>query len=83
MKTVNQTIRIIFLTLLLVSVSGLADTITLTAEVDRPVMLAGENQTGYLRVGLTGCPVEILKERPEPITNTLSGVHVPQGIRAG
>ena len=63
MKTVNQTIRFMCLTLALVSAVGLADTITLTAETDRPVMLAGEKQTVYLRVGLTGCDGKWLKER--------------------
>ena len=63
MKTVNQTIRFICLMAILVSASGRADTITLTAETDRPVILAGEKQTVYLRVGLRGCPVEILEKR--------------------
>ena len=64
MKACNQTIRFIGLMLVLMSAAGLAETLTLTAETDRPVMLAGEKQTVYLRVGLTGCPVEVLKERP-------------------
>lgn len=63
MKTLNLTIRFISLMLVMASSAGLANTITLTAETDRPVMLAGEKQTVYLRVGLTGCGAEILKER--------------------
>jgi Ca-activated chloride channel family protein len=37
--------------------------ITLTAEVDKPLLLAEKTQTAYLRIGLTGCPLEKLKQR--------------------
>ena len=40
-----------------------AAVITLTAEVDKPLLLADRTQTAYLRIGLTGCPQERLKER--------------------
>ena len=57
------TVKLIAFVLLLLSASGLAKTVELTVEVDRPVLLADEEQTVYLRVGLRGCPVEILDER--------------------
>ena len=63
MKTHHQIIQCITILLLLAGTTTLADTITLTAETDRPVALAGQVQTVYLRIGLTGCPAEILKER--------------------
>lgn len=43
--------------------SVVAKTIELTAEADRSFFLAGEKQTAYVRIGLRGCPVEILRER--------------------
>ena len=53
---------------MLVLLAGLAaaektKTVTLTAELDRPVLMADEKQTVYLRVGLRGCPVEVMKDR--------------------
>lgn len=51
---------LVFMTL---SAAGFAKAITLAIETDKPVMLAGEKQLAYLRVGLTGCTAEILKER--------------------
>jgi Ca-activated chloride channel family protein len=63
MKTFNYTIRFIGLAVILAFATATADTITLSVETDKPVALAGETQTAYLRIGITGCPVEILKER--------------------
>ena len=63
MKVLNATIRCICLTLVLASAVSLADTVTVTAETDRPIALAGQTQTVYLRIGLTGCDAEIFKER--------------------
>lgn len=40
-----------------------AATITLTAEADKSLFAAEITQTAYLRVGLTGCPLERLKTR--------------------
>lgn len=62
MKT-RQYIQILCLTLMLTSLPAWADTVTVTVETDKPVAPAGEAQTVYLRVGLTGCPAEILQER--------------------
>ncbi|MEN8127032.1 MAG: VWA domain-containing protein [Planctomycetota bacterium] len=55
--------KLVVLALLMLPVTGTAKTIELRAELDRPVILADTEQTVYLRVGLKGCPVEILKER--------------------
>lgn len=62
MKT-RQFIQTITLALILTSLAAWADTVTVTVETDKPVAPAGETQTVYLRVGLTGCPAEILEER--------------------
>jgi Ca-activated chloride channel family protein len=61
MKTIIY--KLIVLTLLMLPVAGMAKTIELTAELDRLVILADSEQTVYLRVGLRGCPVEILEQR--------------------
>lgn len=63
MNTFSHTIRFIGLVLLLAGTAGLADTVTVTVETDKPVALAGQTQTAYLRIGLKGCPAEIMKER--------------------
>ncbi len=63
MKTLNSTIRFICLTLVLASAVSFAATVTVTTETDRPVALAGQTQTVYLRIGLTGCGAEVFKER--------------------
>ncbi|MDH4203096.1 MAG: VWA domain-containing protein [Phycisphaerae bacterium] len=55
--------KMIVLALLVMPAVGMAKTVELTAELDRPVILADTEQTVYLRVGLRGCPVEILEER--------------------
>ena len=55
--------KLVVLALLAVSTVGMAKTIELTAELDRPVLMADEEQTVYLRVGLRGCPSDILEER--------------------
>ena len=55
--------KLVFLALLAVSAVGMAKTVELTAELDRPVLMADEEQTVYLRVGLRGCPSNILEER--------------------
>lgn len=47
----------------LVGLPAQAATITLTAEADKPLLLAEKTQTAYLRIGLTGCPLERLKSR--------------------
>jgi Ca-activated chloride channel family protein len=57
------TLKLVVLALLAVSGVGIAKTIELTAELDRPVILADTEQTVYLRVGLRGCPSEILEQR--------------------
>lgn len=59
----SQTFKLVLSMLVMLSATGMAKTVELTAEVDRPVLLADEAQTVYLRVGLRGCPVEILEER--------------------
>jgi Ca-activated chloride channel family protein len=55
--------KLVVLVFLSVSTVGMAKTIELTAELDRPVLMADEEQTVYLRVGLRGCPSEILEQR--------------------
>jgi len=55
--------KLVVLVLLSVSTVGMAKTIELTAELDRPVLMADEEQTVYLRVGLRGCPSEIFEHR--------------------
>ncbi|NLW85128.1 MAG: VWA domain-containing protein [Phycisphaerae bacterium] len=40
-----------------------ASTITLTAELDKPLMLEQKIQTAYLRIGLTGYPLEAVQKR--------------------
>lgn len=63
MKTLIHTIRIIGLLVCLLSAGAFGKTIELTAELDRPVILAGEKQTVYLRIGIKGCPAEIVRQR--------------------
>ncbi|MHC4524923.1 MAG: vWA domain-containing protein, partial [Planctomycetota bacterium] len=55
--------KLIVMVLLMLSGAAGAKTIELTAASDRGVFLADNKQTAYLRVGLRGCPVEILEER--------------------
>jgi len=55
--------KLVLLALLMLPVAGIAKTIELTAELDRPVILAEEEQTVYLRVGLRGCPSKIIEQR--------------------
>ncbi len=57
------TLKLVVVALLAVSSVGIAKTIELTAELDRPIILADTQQTVYLRVGLRGCPSEILEDR--------------------
>jgi len=57
------TLKLVVLALLMLPVAGMAKTVELTAELDRPVILADQEQIVYLRVGLRGCPMEILEER--------------------
>jgi Ca-activated chloride channel family protein len=52
------------LVLMLVSGKALAKTIIVTTEVDKPVLLAGQQQNVFLRVGLTGCEPMMLDKRP-------------------
>ena len=59
----SLTYKLIVVILLILPVAGLAKTVELTAELDRPVILADTEQTIYLRVGLRGCPSEILEQR--------------------
>ncbi|MHC4905388.1 MAG: vWA domain-containing protein [Planctomycetota bacterium] len=54
--------KLIALVLLTASVS-FAETVTLNVESDRGVFLAGQKQTAYVRIGLKGCPVEVLGDR--------------------
>lgn len=57
MKTLTGTLTgVVLLCLLSAGVS--AETVKLTAELDRPVLSADEKQTVYLRVGLKGIPAE-------------------------
>ncbi|MHC4772968.1 MAG: hypothetical protein ACYS8S_05210 [Planctomycetota bacterium] len=49
--------KLIVLALLATSV-GFAQTVTLNVESDRGVFLAGQKQTAFVRIGLTGCPIE-------------------------
>jgi Ca-activated chloride channel family protein len=56
-------VLVIGLLLCLLSAGASGKAIELTAELDRPVILAGQKQTVYLRIGLKGCPAEIFKER--------------------
>ena len=49
--------KLIVAALLVIPAAGMAKTVELTAELDRPVIMADEEQTVYLRVGLRGCPV--------------------------
>lgn len=37
--------------------------ITLSVETDKPILPADQKQTAYLRIGLTGCPIEELPHR--------------------
>lgn len=62
MKTIVEKLIVVMVSAL--SAAGMAKTIALTAEVDKPFILIESPQTVYLRVGLTGCPLERLKERP-------------------
>lgn len=63
MKAFRLKIGFVGLMLVLASTWATAETITVTAETDHPLLLAGEKQTVYLRIGLTGCDAEFLKER--------------------
>lgn len=48
----------------IVNLPAQAETLTVTAEVDKPYILFETPQTVFLRIGLTGCPLEKLRERP-------------------
>lgn len=66
MKTTTLSLSLLTAVCVLAAMAGRpvqAATITLTAEVDKPLLLAETTQTAYLRVGLTGCPLERLKAR--------------------
>lgn len=39
------------------------ETVTLNAAMDKPVMLAGEKQTAYIRISLEGLPIELQRDR--------------------
>ena len=57
------TYKLIAMALLMLPVVGMAKTVELIVQSDRGVFLADEKQTAYVRIGLRGCPVEILEER--------------------
>lgn len=63
MKSQTYKMMLIGLVLTTLSLTGTAKTVELTAELDRPVILADTEETVYLRVGLKGCPAEIIEER--------------------
>lgn len=68
----RTTYKQVFIGIIVLSAAftGFARTVTMTAEVDKPYILVETPQTVYLRIGLTGCPLETLRERP-PVNVTL------------
>ncbi len=65
----NTHIHTLWLTTMCLAVIAFGDaaeaqTITLSVEPDKPVLSAESSQPVYLRIGLTGCPLEKLRERP-------------------
>ncbi len=63
MKNLYYKIMFLLTSLILTASFSLADSIDLKIESDRSVLLAGQKQTAYVRVGLTGCHVQQEKER--------------------
>jgi Ca-activated chloride channel family protein len=63
MKPLTHKTVWIGIVLTMFSAMGFAETIKLNVESDRAVFLAGEKQTAYVRIGLTGCPVEVFGDR--------------------
>ena len=55
--------KLIVTALLMLPAVGMAKTVELDVQSDRGVFLAGQTQTAYVRIGLRGCPIEILEER--------------------
>ena len=66
MKTKQALMTIAFLCGIaaLVGAAEQPRSLTFTAEIDKPVLLADTPQTVYLRIGLKGCSLEQLNERP-------------------
>lgn len=62
-----KTGRLIVMVLTLCLIGGVwakdVHSITVSAEPDREILLAGQTQQVYLRIGLTGCPMEELTKR--------------------
>lgn len=63
MKAFMHKPLLIGIVLALFAANGLAETIKLNVESDRDIYLCDKKQTAYLRIGLTGCPIEVLGDR--------------------
>jgi Ca-activated chloride channel family protein len=63
MKTVMHKFILLALAMFCIAVPALARSLDVSAQVDKPIILANQKQTVYLRVGLKGCIEEINKER--------------------
>ena len=55
--------KLIVMALLMLPAVGTAKTVELNVESDRGIFVADQKQTAYIRIGLRGCPVEVLDER--------------------
>jgi Ca-activated chloride channel family protein len=55
--------KMIVTALLMLPAVGMAKTVELNVQSDRGIFLADQKQTAYVRIGLRGCPAEILDER--------------------
>ena len=64
MKATTHKMALVGLMVISVALTGYAETLTVTAELDKPVLLTDTPQTIHLRIGLTGCALETLTERP-------------------
>ena len=55
--------KLVIMALLMLPAVGMAKTVELNVQSDRGIFLSDQKQTAYVRIGLRGCPAEILEER--------------------
>ena len=63
MKNLHYKTVFLLVVLMLTASYALADSVNLKIETDRSILLAGQKQTTYVRVGLTGCPLSSTVQR--------------------
>ncbi len=63
MKANTHTKTLMVILMMTLTAAGFADTVTLNVQADKPVVLDSGKQTVYLRIGMTGCPAEMMGQR--------------------